>query len=83
MVLVWYCIAILEPWYCIGIVLLENSYYCSCIAAMAGYSIDDFKTANARFPFNHGDPVLVVCDARNQYCSQKLMKIESKVIKSL
>ena len=29
LVLVWYCIAILEPWYCIGIVLLEKKQYCS------------------------------------------------------
>ena len=31
LVLVWYCIAILEPWYCIGIVLLEKSQYCSAL----------------------------------------------------
>ena len=31
LVLVGYCIGILELWYCIGIVLLEKSQYCSAL----------------------------------------------------
>ena len=39
LVLVWYCIAILEPWYCIGIVLLDKSQYCSALLHADGACI--------------------------------------------
>ena len=29
--MVGHCIAILEPWYCIGIVLLAKAKYCYCL----------------------------------------------------
>ena len=49
-VLVWYCIAILEPWNCIGIVLLENSQYWSCLLyyILLKFKLFDLKSSNSQ-----------------------------------